>query len=66
MEFTGYRDSVICKTVNKKAEEDIRKHSLVEIGEAIEASKGLKNVRTQSRQNPDDNTPGLAIPDKTY
>ena len=35
----------ICKTINKKAGEDIRKHNLDEIRETIEASKSLKNVR---------------------
>ena len=35
----------ICKTVKKKAKEDIRKHNLDEIREAIEASKSLKKVR---------------------
>ena len=35
----------ICKTINKKAKEDIRKHNLDEIRETIEASKSLKKVR---------------------
>ena len=35
----------ICKTITKKAGEDIRKHNLDEIREAIEASKSLKKVR---------------------
>ena len=35
----------ICKTIKKKAKEDIRKHNLVEIRETIEASKSLKRVR---------------------
>ena len=37
----------ICKTIKKKAREDIRKHNLDEhlIRETIEACKGLKNVR---------------------
>ena len=35
----------ICKTINKKANEDIRKHNLDEIRETIEASKSLKKVR---------------------
>ena len=35
----------ICKTIKKKAKEDIRKHNLDEIRETIEASKSLKNVR---------------------
>ena len=32
----------ICKTIKKKAREDIRKHNLDEIRETIEASKSLK------------------------
>ena len=35
----------ICKTIKKKAKEDIRKHNLVEIRETIEAYKSLKKVR---------------------
>ena len=35
----------ICKTIKKKANEDIRKHNLDEIRETIEASKSLKKVR---------------------
>ena len=35
----------ICKTIKKKAREDIRKHNLDEIQESIEASKSLKKVR---------------------
>ena len=35
----------ICKTIKKKAQEDIRKHNLDEIRETIEASKILKKVR---------------------
>ena len=35
----------ICKTITKKAKEDIRKHNLDEIRETIEASKSLKKVR---------------------
>ena len=35
----------ICKTIKKKAREDIRKHILDEIRETIEASKSLKKVR---------------------
>ena len=35
----------ICKTIKKKAKEDIRKHNLDEIQETIEASKSLKKVR---------------------
>ncbi len=35
----------ICKTIKKKAREDIRKHNLDEIRETIEASKSLKTVR---------------------
>ena len=35
----------ICKTIKKKAREDIRKHNLDEIRETIEASKSLKKVR---------------------
>ena len=39
----------ICKTIQKKAKEDIRKHNLDEIREKIEAYKSLKKVRrTQS------------------
>ena len=32
----------ICKTIKKKAGEDIRKHNLDEIRETIEATKSLK------------------------
>ena len=39
----------ICKTIKKKAREDIRKQNL-------EVEKGQKN--TQSRQKPDDDTSG--------
>ena len=35
----------ICKTIKKKAKEDIRKHNLDAIRETIEASKSLKKVR---------------------
>ena len=35
----------ICKTIKKKAKEDIRKHNLDEIRETIEASKSLRKVR---------------------
>ena len=35
----------ICKTIKKKAKEDIRKHNLDEIRETIAASKSLKKVR---------------------
>ena len=35
----------IWKTIQKKAREDIRTHNLDEIGDKIEASKSLKNVR---------------------
>ena len=35
----------ICKTIKKKAREDIRKHNLDEIRETIDASKSLKKVR---------------------
>ena len=35
----------ICKTIKKKAREDIRTHNLDEIRETIEASKRLKRVR---------------------
>ena len=35
----------ICKTIKKKAREDIRKHNLDEIRKTIEASKSLKKVR---------------------
>ena len=38
----------ICKTIKKKAKEDIRKHNLDKIRETIEASKSLKKVRTHS------------------
>ena len=50
----------ICKTIKKKAREDIRKHNLDEIRETIEASKSLKKVRrTQNLgKKPDDNTTG--------
>ena len=33
---------LICKTIKKKAKEDIRKHNIDEIWETIEASKSLK------------------------
>ena len=50
----------ICKTIKKKAKEDIRKHNLDEIRETIEASKSLIKVRrTHSLgKKPDDNTTG--------
>ena len=50
----------ICKTIKKKAREDIRKHNLDEIRETIEASKSLKKVRRTHNlgKNPDDNTTG--------
>ena len=35
----------ICKTIKKKAKEEIRKHNLDEIRETIEVSKSLKKVR---------------------
>ena len=35
----------ICKSIKKKAREDIRKHNLHEIRATIEASKSLKKVR---------------------
>ena len=35
----------ICKTIKKKAREDIRKHNLDEIRETIEVTKSLKKVR---------------------
>ena len=35
----------ICKTIKKKAKEDIRKHNLDEIRETIEGSNSLKKVR---------------------
>ena len=35
----------ICKTMTKRANEDIRKHNLDELRETIEASKSLKKVR---------------------
>ena len=50
----------ICKTIKKKAREDIRKHNLDEIRETIEAYKSLKRVRrTHSlHKKPDDNITG--------
>ena len=50
----------ICKTIKKKAREDIRKYNLDEIRETIEASKSLKKVRrTHSLgKKLDDNTTG--------
>ena len=50
----------ICKTIKKKAREDIRKHNLDEIRETIEASKSLKKVRRTHNigEKPDDNTTG--------
>ena len=42
-DHTEYVD--ICKTITKKAREDIRKHNLDEIRETTEASKSLKSVR---------------------
>ncbi len=36
---------IICKTIKKKANEDIRKHNLDEIRETIEESKSLNKVR---------------------
>ena len=44
----------ICKTITKKAREEIRKHNLDETRSTIE--KGQKN--TQPRETPDDNTTG--------
>ena len=35
----------ICKTIKKKAREDIRKHNLDELRETTEATKSLKKVR---------------------
>ena len=35
----------ICKTIKKKAREDIRKHNLDEIRETVKASMSLKKVR---------------------
>ena len=49
----------ICKTIKKKAKEDIRKHNLDEIRETIEASTSLKKLghkNTQPRKKPDDNS----------
>ena len=46
----------ICKTITKKAGEDIRKHNLDEIRETIKLEKGQKN--TQPREKPDDDTTG--------
>ena len=40
----------ICKTINKKVREDIRKHNLDEIRDTIEASKSLKKVRRTHNQ----------------
>ena len=50
----------ICKTIKKKAKEDIRKHNLDEMRETIEASKSLKKVRrTHSLgKKRDDNSTG--------
>ena len=49
IENKTHRDHIeyveICKTIKKKAKEDIRKHNLDEIRETIEASKSLKKVR---------------------
>ena len=51
----------MCKTLEKKVREDIRKHNLDEIRETIEAAQNLKKVRrighTLSMQTPVDNTP---------
>ena len=50
----------ICKTIKKKAREDIRKHILYEIRETIEASKSMKKVRRTHNlgKKPDANTTG--------
>ena len=50
----------ICKTIKKKAREDIQEHNFDEIRETIEASKSLTKVRrTHSLgKKPDDNTNG--------
>ena len=50
----------ICKTIKKKAREDILKHNLDEIRETIEATKSLKKVwlNTQPRKKQVDNTTG--------
>ena len=50
----------ICKTIQTKAREDIRKHNLDEIRETIKATNSLKKVkRTNSLgKNSDDNTTG--------
>ena len=50
----------ICKTIKKKAKEDIRKHNLDEIRETIEAYKSLKRGQKniQPRKKPDENTTG--------
>ena len=49
IENTTPRDHIeyveMCKTIKKKAKEDIRKHNLDEIRETIEATKSLKTVR---------------------
>ena len=34
----------ICKTIKKKAREDIRKHNIEEIRDSIEASKSLERA----------------------
>ena len=50
----------ICKTIRRKAKEDIGKHNLDEIRETIEASKSLKKVRRTHSvgKKPDDNSTG--------
>ena len=50
----------ICKTIKKKAREDIRKQNFDEIRETIEATKILKKVRTTHSlgKKPEDNTIG--------
>ena len=48
----------ICKTIQKKAREDIRKHNLDEIRKKIEANKTFKKVRKKPRKKPYGNTTG--------
>ena len=49
----------ICKTIKKKAREDIGKHNLDEIRETIETNKSLKKVRrTHSLGKKPNNTTG--------
>ncbi len=50
----------ICKTIKKKAREDIRKLNLDEMPESIIATKSLKKCRrtVSLGKKPDDNTTG--------